>query len=309
MLTALLLVSLGNAGTLEATVDAARDAIIAGDLPLAAGYLRSAEGYGPHAAAVIEGEELARIWLYRGMIVHMSGGGQDQSMDLWRQALVVSVEVPWDEQALVDRDAQDLFEALRQEIRDRPQIDAWVPAAVGAAKLYVDGERVRAGDAVREGVHLAQIACPDEQGVFGQWTSFEKDPKWLKLCPDGVDTTVAVAEEEEDEFGEFGLSFGSAGASTDEPATPLPPTAESARVKVSVPLLVGAGGAALISGGMYLAALSSRAQFDDVTSPSIQTIDDVSAMQQQTNTRVYLSAGSGAVALGLYAAAFLDLRF
>ena len=155
-------------------------------------------------------------------------------------------------------------------------------------------------------MHLAQVECPGEQGTHGVWTDFGRRLKWLELCPDGVDTSVVV-EEEEDEFEGLGPVFGSATTSSQAQAVVLPPAPlEPQRKKISTPLLIGAGSAALISGGMYLAALSSRAEFDDLSSTSMQSAEDVAALRSQTNNRVYLSVGSGAVALGLYTAAFIQ---
>ncbi|MFT4979474.1 MAG: hypothetical protein ACI8S6_005385 [Myxococcota bacterium] len=308
-MVSLLLSSIAWGGTFEVTLDAAREAMIAGDSGLAAGHIRAAEVYAPQAGAIIEASQLARIWMYRGMLAHQQGGLDDLAMDIWRQALGVDAEIAWDEGAYDDNGAHGLFEALRQEASGRLKVSVLHPGAVGAAVLYVDGRRVAEGDTVVEGIHLAQIECPDEQGTFGMWTELDRRMKWLAMCPDGVDTTVVVAAAEGggDEFGDFGPTFGGGGAVDTEVYEPLPPAPlEPYRKKVSMPLLLGAGGAALVSGGMYLAALSSRAQFDDVSSRELQSATDVSDLRQQTNSRVFISAGTGAVALGLYTAAFIS---
>ena len=313
LLSLLMVTGLANAGRFEVTLDAAREKMLEGDVPTAAGYIRAAELYAPTAGALIEGEQLGRIWMYQGMLVHRQDSSSEIPMQLWRQALTVAPDLAWDEEAYNDRTAQGLFEALRAEVRSRPQQDAQIPEAVGAAKLYVDGARIRAGETVREGLHLIQVECPDDQGTFGQWEDFSKKVKWLALCPSPVDTSVVVEEaEEEDEFGDFGPTFGGGGDSiaastSDEDLEPLPPAPlPPPRARVNMPLLASAGVAALASGGMYIAALSSRKQFDDLGSTTIVSADDISALRQQTNTRVYISAGAGAAALGLYTAAFIQ---
>lgn len=309
MLAATLLITSATAGTFEVTLDAARDRIAAGDLATAAGYIRAARNFAPQAPDILAADELGRIWLYRGVIAAKVGESEDAVMDLWRQAFVISPDLQWDEAVMTSGPQRDLFEALRHEVEGRPRVDARVPDQVGAAKLFVDGGKRIAGDGVREGTHLAQITCPDEQGTFGVWTDFtERKFDWLALCPGGVDTSVVVDTEEEDEFGDFGPSFGGGGVA-EGPFEPLPPAPAEPRVSVSMPLLLSAGGTALISGGLYLAALSSRGQFNDLTNPDLQTEADVTALRKKTNTRVYLSAGTGAVAVGLYTAAFLDLDF
>ena len=310
MLAALLL-NTAAAGTFEVTLDAARDKLIDGDLATAAGYIRAARSYAPESPDVLEADQLARIWLYRGMIASMLGEDEDEVMDLWRQSFVVDPDIQWDEAAMANGPARDLFEALRQEVQGRPRVDAKIPEKVGAAKLYVNGGKRIFGDGVREGEHLAQIECPDEQGTFGVWTDFtDRKFDWLAMCPAGVDVSVVVDDEDEDDgFGDMGPSFGGGGVVDEGPFEPLPPAPAEPRVSVSMPLLISAGGAALISGGLYAMALSSRAQFDDLSNPDLQTVSDVTDLRKKTNTRVYLSAGTGAVALGLYTAAFLDLDF
>ncbi|MFT5682078.1 MAG: hypothetical protein ACI8RZ_002996 [Myxococcota bacterium] len=309
MLAAALLIASATAGTFEVTLDAARDKIADGDLATAAGYIRAAKSYAPESPDILEPDELGRIWLYRGVIASKVGEDEDEVMDLWRQAFVVSPDIQWDEIAMTSGPERDLFEALRQEVQGRPRVSAMVPEKLGAAKIYVDGGKRISGDGVREGMHLGQITCPDEQGTFGVWTDFtERKFDWLTLCPGGVDTSVVATDDEEDEFGDFGPAFGGGGVA-EGPGDPLPPAPVEPRVSVSMPLLLSAGGTALISGGLYLAALSSRGQFDDLTNPDLQTAANVSDQRKKTNTRVYLSAGAGVAAVGLYTAAFLDLDF
>lgn len=290
------------------TLDSARDAMNGGDYEAAAGLIRAAELHAPEAGELLEAEQVARIWLYRGMLAHAQGSHDALAMDIWRQALVVDDEIQWDDLAYENPAAQGLFEALRAEVRGRPKVSVQHPEAVGAARLHVDGRRVGLEDTVREGIHLAQIECPEEQGMFGAWTDFDRRFRWLEMCPEGVDVTAVVAEvEEEDDFGDFGPSFGAAVATADV-SEPLPPAPlQPTRRKISTPMLIGAGGAALVSGGMYLSALQSRARFDDLSASSeLQTAADVSALRTATNTRVYLSAGTGVLAVGLYTAAFIQ---
>jgi len=309
MLATTLLIASAAGGTFEVTLDAARDKIVAGDLVTAAGYIRAAKSFAPTSPDILEPDDLGRIWLYRGMMASMVGEDEGEVMDLWRQAFVVSPELQWEEAVMASGPERDLFEALRQEVQGRPRVDARVPELIGAAVIYVDGGKRVAGDGVREGVHLGQVTCPDEQGTFGVWTDFtERKLDWLSLCPDGVDTAVVVEDDEDDEFGDFGPSFGDSVAAVDV-FEPLPPAPAEPRVAASTPLLLSAGGTALLSGGLYLAALSSRGQFNDLTNPELQSAADVSALRKQTNTRVYLSAGAGVVAAGLYTAAFLDVGF
>ena len=78
-------------------------------------------------------------------------GDQDGAMNQWRTALMIDNDLQWDEAIAKDTQAQDLFEALRKEVRDRPMEDAGVPPMLGLAKLYVDGQRICPGESVQEG--------------------------------------------------------------------------------------------------------------------------------------------------------------
>ena len=307
----LLCTSAADAGVFEVTLDEARLKMSEGDVTTAAGLVRAAELYAPDAPDLIAGAQLGRIWMYRGMFIHMQGDQDEAAMIMWRQALTLDPELEWDSVAYPDKDGQRLFEALRAEVRSRPQVDTQAPEATGEAKLYADGQRVRSGDTVRQGIHLLQVQCPGEQGTHGEWNDLAKKFKWLQLCPEGVDTTVVVEEEDPDgdEFGDFGPMFGGDGPATADTTVyePLPPAPlPEPRKKVNKPLLASAGVALLASGGMYLAALNSRSQFDDLTNPELTNAQAVSDLRQQTNTRVYISAGVGVAAVGLYTAAWIS---
>ena len=153
------------------------------------------------------GRTLARISYYRGVVEQLQGDKKGKAIDYWRAALVLDDQTPWEPEVLKADDPETLFEALRSEVRSRDKVDLGVPEAVGAAKLYVDGGKVASGDRALTGQHLAQITCPDGK-TYGVWTDFAKPLKWFALCPGGVDTTVVVANQAQDDFGEFGPSFG-----------------------------------------------------------------------------------------------------
>jgi len=190
----------------------ARAALVSGDGKAAAQALDSAEDEAVDEAAVLPASLLARLYFYRGVSEHIQGDKKGRALDAWRQALIFDNGFQWDREVLDADDPRALFEALRAEVRSRSRVDTWVPEAVGAAKLFVDGQRRSHGDEVRQGIHLAQIECPDGS-VHGKWTDLTKDPKWFKLCPAGVDTSVVVEEaaaSSEDEFADFAPMFGPA---------------------------------------------------------------------------------------------------
>ena len=121
---------------------------------------------------------------------------------------------------------------------------------------------------------------PDD-GIYGQWVTFpKKKVKWLKLCPNGVDTSLIPEPEEAEEEDMF--SFGDAlgeeeegcplpGEETEEQVAdasgdaPPPGPAPLIEHRVSWPL-VAAGTGLLVGGGTALAIASSRkAAFLDTT--------------------------------------------
>ncbi|MCK6507888.1 hypothetical protein L6R53_31730 [Myxococcota bacterium] len=227
---ALLLPGVARAGVTD-QVQAARAALVADDLKAATQALDAAQEAAPTEGAVVPARLLAQVFYYRGVLELKGGDKKGKALDALRQALLIDNAFEWDSEVLDQDDPRSLFEALRAEVRSRPRVDAMVPEQVGAARLYVDGSRRSAGDEVLEGMHLAQIECPDG-AVYGKWTDFAKDPRWLKLCPGGVDTSVVVADTgpAEDEWADFGPVFGDSEGTGGEAAstTGAVPTASPA---------------------------------------------------------------------------------
>jgi len=206
---ALLLPGFAQAGVTD-QLQAARAALVAGDARTADKALDLVEAAAPAEGAVVGSGQLAQLFFYRGVVEHLGGDKKGRALDAWRQALLFDNSFRWDSEVLDADDPRSLFEALRAEVRSRKRMDAFIPEKTGAARLYVDGERRTSSDQVLQGMHLAQIECPDGS-VYGRWTDLNKDPKWFKLCPEGVDDTVVVQEAApvEDEWAEFGPMFGS----------------------------------------------------------------------------------------------------
>jgi len=199
-------------------IAAARAAIVAKDWPAADAALDRAEALIGDAAKVVEPAKLASIWYFRGLVLQAAGDKKGRAPELWRQALVVDNTLPWDEALAGDGDAFSLFEALRGEVTGRTKVDLGIPEAVGGAKLYLDGKKVRAGDKALVGVHLAQVTCPDSC-TYGAWWEGGAPVAWLSLCPGGVDTAGAPAAEEEEDWGDMAPEFG---APTDTAAKSCP---------------------------------------------------------------------------------------
>lgn len=207
----LLLASVALAGPLEDRLDAAREALLAADYDTAEDELDDAVKALDDATEVVDTATLARLYFYQGAVDNLGHGKMDDAMESWRQSLAFDVEYQWEEGILTYETGLDMYEALRREMADRTPVDPLLPEKTGLAKLYVDGRQVRHPDTVSEGSHLAQIECPDG-GVHSVWiTKLKKlqKLKWFKMCPGGVDTSVEVVEEvEEDEWGGHAPLFG-----------------------------------------------------------------------------------------------------
>ena len=313
-----------SAGTFTEELSAAQEALTSKDLGAAALAIATAEELATSLEGVAQPSFIARVHYLRGMHAQLSGQ-RDEAMNHFRRALLIDNEHQWDEGIAKDDVAQDLFEALRAEVRDRPQVDALVPPLLGLAEVYVDGARICPGDTVQEGLHLAQVSCPEDR-FYGQWAEFpRKKMKWLKMCPNDVDVTAVPApkeEVEEDMFG-FGDAMGDEdegcplpGEETDEvvavadpppsePADTLPPGGPPMIQRAVSWPMVAAGTGLLLGGGVALGiAGSRRAEFRDPNT-SYKSSADVEAAAKSVNGASWVGTGLSVVGGGLCVAAVI----
>lgn len=290
---------------LDAALADARSALVAGKPKQALAALEGAEELAGTAGEVVQGRSAAAIFYLRGVAHRTMGDRKERAPDLWRQALVVDNELPWDESLIDDGDAFSLFEALRGEVSSRPRVDPGVPDKLGAAKAYVDGERVRAGEDVLEGLHLAQITC-DDGTIPGEWTTFSRPLNWIKLCPGGIDTTVVVADDGDDDiFGGLVPDFGD--GSDEEPVVeaPLSPPAPSSERNL-VPIGLMAGGGVLLTTGVvfnFAKAAPAWAALEDARAkPASVTAAQASTLSSEFQTARLLTLATGGVGVGLLSA-------
>ncbi len=310
--------------SLDAALAEARADLAAGQPKAALKVLKAADRGADELPAVVATRQLAGLPYLRGVAL-LALGDEDGAMDAWRAALVIDDGLPWDAELVPDTATRDLYLALVREVGSRAEVDAGVPEATGRARVFADGRRVRAGDAVREGRHLVQVRCP-EGDVHGRWHAFEAGratPDWLALCPNGVDTSVVVEEDTApaDDFAEFGPTFGppAGGGTAPEPVAapagedlaPAPAPGGADLATAPVPerhpwLLAGsAGAAAAAAGAAWAVALRNRAAFEDPDNPDVRDVADLEALRARTNTAATASAALGVAAAGLGAAAVL----
>lgn len=304
-----------SAAPLDDELKRARDAIAAKDPDAALDAVDAARDAAEAATELSDPAPLGRIFFYEGLAYHLKGD-TDKVTRAFRTSLVIDNEAVWDDELVEPGPALNLYEALRSEVRERPPVNAQVPELIGEARAFVDGGRVRYDEWVRSGQHLAQLKCPDDS-VHGKWTTFEKNVKWLKMCPAGVDTSVVVTEAvvEEDEFGDFGPSFGADDGPKKEgsdrsPVVPGPSEGDLAKAplvahRVSWPLVAAGGGALAVSGVFYAVAAKRKAGFNDLSNPDIQSVADVEAAAKKVNAAGAIATSLGVVGGGLCVAAVI----
>lgn len=279
---------------LQNHIDSAKKSLLEKNFDATLTALDAAYDYAPTAKTILKAKDLAQIWYLRGMVAHLQS---EDPLDDWRQALVLYPDTKWDEALSTDESAQDAFWALKAEVQSRKIVSLQVPEQYGQALLYVDGYERAPADFAYQGMHLAQIQCPQGE-IFGKWSKFEKTHKWLKMCPYKFDVTDMPEAEEEDEWAMFGGSMGG----DDAPSVNMdnqmvaPPLWE----RLHKPTLYGAGGAAVVSAGLYMVALGNNKKFSDLNNTDIKTIDDLKSLQSTTNTIAITSASLGVVSGVLY---------
>ena len=331
----LLLVALGmpisaRAESLDDQLSEVRALIVAGEHKIALKSLKTIEKSLASTEELVNTRSLCRVWLYRGAAEFAAGNKRGRAEDAWRQALAIENDVPWDADLMGESELISLFEALRGEVEGRGYVETGVPEKVGAAKLYVDGQRHTFEDTVIQGSHLAQIECPDDQGTFSVVTDFSRPIDWFSLCPDGVDPSVEVAEEEEDEWAEFGPSFGSTTSSEDpvedpvedpitetDPVVTTDPTETDPIIPDPNPDRSGPGpgtymlasGGALVAGGLVVNFVLVNPIYARIEAanndPYSISRSDATVLTSQFNSRRYLTIGLTAGGLALVGSSFL----
>jgi hypothetical protein len=133
--------------------------------------LNEAEEAIVEAEAVVPSVHLARFWYLRGLELQMRRK-TNRAMDAWRKALMVDPRFEWDIELMADKDSRRLFEALRGEIRARPEVGVAFPEKTGEATLPQRGLRY-------------SVPCSE---------LLDEQLDWLALCPNGVGTSGAVAD-------------------------------------------------------------------------------------------------------------------
>jgi len=305
----LLVSAMAAAEPLSVHVQTVRTAIAEQSTDAAQDALQQAITAAPRVEVVTDAQAVGELLYYQGLVPMLVGAEGQPGLNDWRDALVVFPELKWDPSLSSNREQQAVFEALRGEVTQRPVVPTGVPSERGAAQMFVDGVLHVPGQAVRAGMHLAQVKCPDGE-VAGKWTRFETPVSWTKLCSAPIDLTVAVAAPAEDEDFGFGMDEDPRQGPDPLPASLVivaPPPSFAQRWRR--PLLLGAGGSMVIAGGLYVGALLSRAKYDKLDARNIETQTDLDALRARTNAQAGLSVTFGVVGVGMAAVAGFSGRW
>jgi hypothetical protein len=235
---------------------------------------------------VVVPDTLARIEYYLGILEFFDGDAEGATLDFWRQALSHDAGFAWEGDLVGDPGARDLFEALRSEVKARPQSASGVPEEeIDGFLVYVDGAIAHSYDMVLQGRHLVQVRCPDET-LHANWTEYGGDnvaPDYVAMCP--------------------GLSLALL------PPPPPPPSSRDGLSGLQIGLF--AGGGALLVGGTAMNFLVVNPAWDDVQvvidDPEGFDRDAASARSDKFNvsrwiTLGLLGAGAATAGTGLFVA-------
>jgi hypothetical protein len=279
------------AGPVENTLGEARIAIEDAEFEQARALLERARESAVVSEEIVPGDSLARIEYYQGIVEFYDGDTQDEAMSHWRKALIHSSSFGWDASLIADQDARDIFEALRNEIRQRNQLPSGVPEQeIEGFRVFIDGNRTYDYDMVIQGRHLVQVLCPDES-VSGTWTDFGDAPDYVGYCP-GLElpeaTSTTTREPRERGDGPNWLAVG----------------------------LMGGGGA-LVLGGTAMYFVSVVPAYDGVESANNTPINYTREEADELSTTfnraraidlVLLGAGAATAGVGIGIAIDADLR-
>ena len=300
---------LAQAGAFSENVRVARSSMVEKDVERAMSLLVQARMSVPNEQQILDAATIAQLVYLEGLGPRILGAERERDVDKWRNALVIFPSLQWDRELLDDKSLRGFFEALRAETSQRDAVATHVPAQRGLLKAYVDGVEHVEMQAVRSGLHVAQVQCPDGT-IKGEWTDFTETFDWIALCPNldlSVETPVA-------EIDEFALDDENPRAGP-SPLAWSPPAARPVRAKRIGPvvdrqvLLISAATGLAVSGVTYIAALAARAKYDNLGTDGLNTPSELRQQRKKTNGLVYVSGVMGTAGAGLAVAATLSGEF
>ncbi len=184
-----LIVGLVLAGEVEERVDAGLEAISTGDYEQARQELDAAENALGSSEEVVLGSTMASIYFYRGVIEYYDGDRDEALLELWRLALVADPAYRFDRSVVSDPEPRVLFEALRNEVAQRPQVASGI--SEGDPRVYIDGRMMYEYDHLVHGPHLVQVLC-DDGALHSSVVEIPPTPVYASMCPGYLPPVTAV---------------------------------------------------------------------------------------------------------------------
>jgi hypothetical protein len=166
----------------------ALEAIRAGDLRAAKGYLQDLDDYLGKAKKEIPANAVGYRYQTEALFHHARGKESD-TIDALRQACVVHPGGAPNEAILGDGPLVDMYYAVCREVEQRSEIDL-AALKLPEAPVRIDGLVPGEEFPVREGRHLVQVQCADSKWST-MWSDLSAPADWAHGCADGA---LAAAE-------------------------------------------------------------------------------------------------------------------
>ena len=285
-------------------------------------FLKTAKKEATKTKRIIPTDELIELYFLKA-VAEFRQGNTDDAIPYLRESLIASPHMEFKNEYTSNPSHFELFLSVQSEVSYREKVDTDIPESYGTAEIYINGFQKDTGAQVPMGEHFAQIKCPQGE-VFSKWTKFNGNFNWIKMCPYKFDLRKPCPEPNDDplalnpfeevpehcvEGAEQSVSVPSEGVQNPDQGLPDASKKPQVWAKINKPLLIGSILTAATAGTLYYLALEDRKSFDNLGTGAITSEDELRALRDDINTKVYVSAGLGVTTVGLYAAAFWKVRF
>jgi len=310
-----LLGQIAFADDFESTITAAQKSMDEGNYEQMLVSLQEAKVLAGKSTRIFTSEELVQIYWIEALS-YFKRKEIDASIEPLRHALMLKPNMEFTNPITSDAEYRDVFLGVQNEVRHRETLDSNIPKEYGFAEIYINGVAREHGHQVSYGEHFTQIKCP-RGDVHSNWHFFKNDGgkkksiDWLALCPYTFNTQPPCPPVNDDPL------------NMDPFAEKIDPTkcqAANAEIgkkapvtlpkrKINTNLLIGSAVTTVAAGTLYYLALEERKKFDNLGEGAITSEDELRSLQGDINTKVYISAGLGGVAIGLWTGAFWKGKF
>ena len=299
----------------ESEIKTAQQALDSDDYALMSESLKKAKNKANSLVRIITPNELAQIyWIETQSLFKRKE--LDASIVPLRNAIMLHPKLSFTNSITSDPEYRDVFIGMQKEIMHRYTVESAIPKETGYAEIYINGVRKEYEHKVYYGENFIQVKCP-RGDVYSSWHTFSDDGgkkntvDWLGMCPYKFNTMPPCPPVNDDPlnmdpFAEK-VDPSKCQATNEEIGKKTP--IKVPKRKINTNLLIGSALTTVAAGTIYYLALEDRKKFDNLGEDAITSEDELRTLQGDINTKVYLSAGLGAVGLGLWTGAFWKGKF